>query len=317
MSEHRNRTGALSRLFARRSSRLALGILILLTVGALLGWLVVGETANRQPDIVGLKNAPPSLRHLFGTDQFSRDVFARVLVGAGISLAIGALAVLFSTVVGTSYGMIAGYAGGRTDVVMMRVLDGLMSIPRVLLLVALLTVWRPGLPGLIFVIGATGWFTVARLVRAEVLTIRDIDFIAAARALGASSQRTIWRHLLPNVAAPVIVSATLGVGNVILLEAGLSYLGIGAQKPTPSWGSIFLDGVGYGLSAWWVLLFPGLAIVATVLSFNLLGDALRDVLDPRQVHLARPLPESTLELSRLLPSHHASASDHPAESPNV
>lgn len=272
-------------------------MLVLLTVGAILGWLVVGQDANRQPDIVGLKNVPPSLHHLFGTDQYSRDVFARVLVGAAISLAIGALAVLFSTFVGTSYGLVAGYAGGRTDMLMMRVLDGLMSIPRVLLLVAVLTVWRPGLPGLIFLIGATGWFTVARLVRAEVLTIRDTDFVAAAQALGASARATIWRHLLPNVAAPVIVSATLGVGNVILLEAGLSYLGIGAQKPTPSWGSIFLDGVDYGLGAWWVLLFPGLAIVVTVLSFNILGDALRDVLDPRQVHVARPLPESTLELS--------------------
>ena len=291
----RTRIGA--RLLARRSSRLALGVLILLTVGAILGWLVVGQAANRMPDIVGLKNAPPSLHHLFGTDQFSRDVFARVLVGAGISLAIGALAVLFSTIVGTTYGMVAGYAGGRTDMLMMRALDGFMSIPRVLLLIAVLTVWRPGLPGLIFLIGSTGWFTVARLVRAEVLTIRDTDFVAAARALGASSSATIWRHLLPNVAAPVIVSATLGVGNVIILEAGLSYLGIGAQKPTPSWGSIFLDGVGFGLSAWWVLLFPGLAIVATVLSFNVLGDALRDVLDPRQVHVARPLPESTMEIS--------------------
>jgi peptide/nickel transport system permease protein len=288
-----------SRLLARRSSRWALGMLVLLTVGAILGWLVVGQAANRQLDIVGLKNAPPSWHHLFGTDQFSRDVFARVLVGAAISLAVGALAVLFATVVGTSYGMIAGYAGGRTDMLMMRVLDGLMSIPRVLLLIAVLTVWRPGLPGLIFLIGATGWFTVSRLVRAEVLTLRDADFVAAARALGASSGATIWRHLLPNVAAPVIVSATLGVGNVILLEAGLSYLGIGAQKPTPSWGSIFLDGVDYGLSAWWVLLFPGLAIVATVLSFNVLGDALRDVLDPRQVHVARPLPESAREIPLL------------------
>jgi peptide/nickel transport system permease protein len=274
-----------------------LGILILLTVSAVLGWLVVGQAANRQPDIVGLKNTPPSLHHLFGTDQFSRDVFARVLVGAAISLAISALAVLFSTVVGTGYGLIAGYTGGRTDTIMMRVLDGFMSVPRVLLLVAVLAVWRPALPGLIFLIGATGWFTVARLVRAEVLTIRDADFVAAARALGASARGTIWRHLLPNVAAPVIVSATLGVGNVILLEAGLSYLGIGAQKPTPSWGSIFLDGVDYGLSAWWVLLFPGLAIVATVLSFNVLGDALRDLLDPRQVHMARPLPESTMDIS--------------------
>jgi peptide/nickel transport system permease protein len=193
----------------------------------------------------------------------------------------------------------------------MRVLDGLMSIPRVLLLIAVLTVWRPGLAGLIFLLGATGWFTVARLVRAEVLSIRTTDFITAARALGASPVSTIVRHLLPNVATPVIVSATLGVGNVIALEAGLSYLGIGAQPPTPSWGSIFLDGIGYGLGAWWVLLFPGLAIVATVLSFNVLGDALRDVLDPRQVHLARPLPESRPEYRRPAPSRGV------AESPNA
>ena len=288
--------GPLSRLFAVRSARWAIVVIGLLTLGALIGWFVIGQKANYQPDIVGLKNARPSLSHPFGTDQFSRDVFARVLTGAAISLSIGALAVVFATVVGATYGLVAGYFGGRADTVMMRVLDGLMSIPRVLLLVAVLTVSHPGLAGLILLLGATGWFTVARLVRAEVLTIREADFIAAARALGASSRATIWRHLLPNVAAPVIVSATLGVGNVIALEAGLSYLGIGAQPPTPSWGSIFLDGVPYGLTAWWVLLFPGLAIVATVLSFNILGDALRDVLDPRQVHVARPLPESAREI---------------------
>ncbi len=285
--------GPLSRLLAVRSARWALAVIALLTLGALVGWLVIGERANFQPNIVGLKNARPSWSHPFGTDQFSRDVFARVLTGAAISLSIGVLAVFFSTMVGTTYGLVAGYYGGRVDGIMMRLLDGLMSIPRVLLLVAVLTLQRPGLLGLILLLGVTGWFTVARLVRAEVLSIRHADFIAAARALGASSSATIWRHLLPNVAAPVIVSATLGVGNVIALEAGLSYLGIGAQPPTASWGSIFLDGVSYGLGAWWVLLFPGLAIVATVLSFNVLGDALRDVLDPRQVHVARPLPEST------------------------
>ena len=309
--------GTLSRLIAERPARWALAAIGLLTLGAIIGWLVIGQKANYQPDIVGLKNSPPSWHHPFGTDQFSRDVFARVLTGAAISLSIGALAVLFSTVIGTTYGLVAGYFGGRTDTFMMRVLDGLMSIPRVLLLVAVLTLSRPGLAGLILLLGATGWFTVARLVRAEVLSIRDADFIAAARALGASSMATISRHLLPNVAAPVIVSATLSVGNVIALEAGLSYLGIGAQPPTPSWGSIFLDGVPYGLGAWWVLLFPGLAILATVLSFNMLGDALRDVLDPRQVHLARPLPESTPEIPRPSPSRHAPAGGHPTESPNV
>jgi peptide/nickel transport system permease protein len=177
---------------------------------------------------------------------------------------------------------------------MMRLLDGFLSIPRVLFLIAVLALWNPvPLSGLILLIGATGWFGVSRLVRAETLAAKRLDYIEAARALGTSDVRILWQHLLPNVAAPVIVTATLAIGNVIALEAGLSYLGIGAQEPTPSWGSIFFDGIEFFAGNWWVVLFPGIAIVITVLAFNVLGDALRDVLDPRQLDGAGTAPAST------------------------
>jgi peptide/nickel transport system permease protein len=155
--------------------------------------------------------------------------------------------------------------------------------------------------GLIVLLGATGWFGVSRLVRAETMSAKQIDYVAAARALGANDVRILWRHLLPNVISPVIVAATLAVGNVIALEAGLSYLGVGAQAPTASWGSIFFDGIDSFADNWWVALFPGIAIVVTVLSFNVLGDALRDVLDPRQLHLARPLPEEGITETSVSP----------------
>jgi len=285
------------RLLAQRAARWALAIIVLLVVAALVGPPLRATSCVEQLDIVRLMNAPPSWAHPFGTDRFSRDLLARVLCGARISLAVGALAALLATTLGTAYGLVAGYFGGRVDAAMMRLLDAFMSIPRVLLLVAVLTVWaHVPLSGVIVLIGATGWFSVSRLVRAEVMTLRESEFIVAARALGAPVPRILWRHLLPNVAAPVVVSATLGVGNVIALEAGLAYLGIGAPPPTASWGAIFFAGIDLFAGAWWAALFPGLAIVITVLAFNVLGDALRDVLDPRQLHLARPLPDPTLAI---------------------
>ena len=285
--------GVWARLASDTAARWAITVIVILIVAAAIGPLLIRFGSIEQQDIVHLANSPPSLAHPFGTDKYSRDLLARVLSGARISLAVGTLAVLMSTTLGAAYGLVAGYLGGRTDAVMMRLLDAFMSIPRVLLLIAVLTIWRPGLMGVIVLLGATGWFTVSRLVRAQVMTLRGSDFIVAARALGAPVPRILWRHLLPNVAAPLIVSATLGVGNVIALEAGLSYLGIGAPPPTATWGAIFYDGIELFSGAWWAVLFPGIAIVVTVLAFNVLGDALRDVLDPRQLHLARPLPEST------------------------
>jgi peptide/nickel transport system permease protein len=258
-----------------------------LVLAAIVGPWLSSYGGHEQLDIVALKNRPPSWSHPLGTDQYSRDLLARVMRGARISLAVGALAVAISITIGTTYGLIAGYFGGRIDGFMMRLLDGFLSVPRVLLLLAILTLWSPiPLWGLIVLLGTTGWFGVSRLVRAETLTARSQPYIEAARALGASHRGILFRHLLPNVIAPVIVAATLGVGNVIALEAGLSFLGVGAREPTPSWGSIFLDGVDFYAGNWWVVLFPGAAIVITVLAFNMLGDALRDVLDPRQLHAA-------------------------------
>ena len=266
------------------TARGALAVVSLLVVAAIVGPLFLGDGSS-QPDIVALKNMPPSWAHPLGTDQYSRDLLARVLSGARVSLAVALLSVLVSMTVGTAYGLIAGYAGGRVDGFMMRLLDGFLSIPRVLLLIAVLTL-RSQVPlaGLILLIGATGWFGLSRLVRAETLAARRLDYVEAARALGTSNTRILWRHILPNVAAPVIVTATLAIGNVISLEAGLSYLGVGAREPQASWGSIFFEGVQFFAGNWWVVVFPGIAIVVTVLAFNVLGDALRDVLDPRQLH---------------------------------
>jgi peptide/nickel transport system permease protein len=286
---------AARQLLRHWTARFALGIIGVLVVAAIVGPLFLGD-GGRQLDIVGLKNMPPSWAHPLGTDQYSRDLLARVLSGARVSLAVALLSVLVSMTLGTAYGLIAGYVGGRVDGFMMRLLDGFLSIPRVLLLIAVLALWSPvPLAGLILLIGATGWFGLSRLVRAETLAVRHLNYVEAARALGTSNARILWRHILPNVAAPVIVTATLAIGNVISLEAGLSYLGIGAREPQASWGSIFFEGVEFFAGNWWVVLFPGIAIVITVLAFNILGDALRDVLDPRQLHGAgaQPAPIAT------------------------
>jgi peptide/nickel transport system permease protein len=243
---------------------------------ALVAPLIAPHDPLAQPDIIGLAQAPPSLEHPFGTDAYSRDVLSRVMYGARISLGIGFLATLLSVTLGTGYGLLAGYAGGWTDRLLMRVLDGLLAIPQVLLVLVLLgTSGRLPLPALIAVLGFTGWFHVARLVRAETLVARDLDYIIAARALGASGWRVATRHVLPNVATPAIIAAVLGFADVIVLEAGLSYLGLGVQPPTPSWGSIMYEGTEYLRRAWWVAVFPGLALFATVLAVNSIAEILR------------------------------------------
>jgi peptide/nickel transport system permease protein len=291
-----------AKLVSNRGARWSLIVIGVLVVAAIAGPALTTQSCIEQLDIVRLKNTPPSLAHLFGTDDLSRDVLARVLCGARISLAIGVLAVAVSTTIGAAYGLIAGYVGGRVDSVMMRLLDAFMAIPRILILIAVLTIWHPvPLAGLIVLIGVTGWFTVSRLVRAETRLAKNADYVASARALGASDARIVLRHLLPNVAMPIVVSSTLAVGNVIAIEAGLSYLGIGAQPPTASWGSIFFDGIETFTTAWWVVVFPGIAMVVTIVAFNALGDALRDVLDPRQVHFEDPIFNTAIELESVSP----------------
>ena len=263
---------------------LALGVVIAFALLAILAPLVAPHSPNAQPDILALKNRPPSPSYPFGTDHVSRDVLSRVLYGARVSLAIALLAVLVAITVGTAYGALAGWLGGRVDMLLMRLNDAFLSVPRILLLIAVLALWdRLPLGLLILLIGLTGWFGVSRIVRAQVLALRDGDFVVSARALGASGGRLVLRHVLPNVLSPVIVAATLGIGHVIVLEAGLSYLGIGVRPPQASWGSIIRDGAAQVATSWWIALFPGLAIVLTVMAFNALGDGLRDALDPRQL----------------------------------
>jgi peptide/nickel transport system permease protein len=266
-----------------RHAGVAAAVLAAVIAVALLAPALAPYDPIAQPDIIGLKNLAPSLAHPFGTDSFSRDVLSRCIYGARVSLSVAALATAIAVTFGTLYGAVAGYVGGAVDTVMMRLVDSALAIPRVLLLIAILALWN-GLPLwlLVVVLGATGWFGLSRMVRAQVLALRDLDFVAAARAVGASGPRILLRHILPNVAPTIIVAATLGVGHVIILEAGLSYLGLGVQPPAASWGSIIQDGADQIGTAWWISLFPGLLIVTTTIAFNALGDALRTALDPRE-----------------------------------
>jgi peptide/nickel transport system permease protein len=276
--------------------RIALIVLLMLYLAALLAPIVAPYPEAHQIDIVAMKNQAPSLAHPFGTDRFSRDLLSRVIYGARISLSVATLAVLVSAVIGTLYGLVAAVAGGFVDTILMRLLDAFLAIPRVLLLIAILALWNP-VPLWMFVLllGVTGWFNVSRLVRAEALTLKEREFVLAARSLGAGQQRIMLRHLLPNVLTPVIVATTLGIGNVIVLEAGLSFLGIGAREPAASLGTMFQDGADVFAGTWWAALFPGAVIVATVLCFNILGDALRASLDPRHLPVA-PLGTGTAAL---------------------
>jgi peptide/nickel transport system permease protein len=236
-----------------------------------------------QLEIVTLKNQGPSLLHPLGTDLYSRDVWSRLAYGARVSLSIAALAMLVAVTLGALVGAVAGYVRSWVDTALMRTVDVGLAIPRIFLLLMAIALWEH-LPLwlLVLVIGVTGWFGTSRLVRAEVLTLRERDFVAAARALGAGPMRIIVRHVLPNVAAPIIVSAALGIGNVMLLEAGLSFLGIGVQPPLPSWGNMIADGAPQLSTAWWTTVFPGVTIALVVMSLHAVGDALRDALDPRR-----------------------------------
>jgi peptide/nickel transport system permease protein len=268
-------------VWSRDSARISVLVLAGIILIAAIGPAFLPNPAA-QPDILGGASRPPAVEHLFGTDQLSRDVLSRVVSGSRVSLSVALLAVLVSMTLGAAVGLTAGYVGGRMDAVLMRFVDAGLAIPRLFILLLLLAVWeRIPIPALILILGTTGWFGASRLVRGEVVRLRHEPFVSGAEALGAGRARVMIRHLLPNAAGPLLVAATLAVGDVILLEAGLSFLGLGIQPPTPSWGAMILDAKPVLVTAPWTSLFPGLAIVITVLSVNLIGDALSDAFDAR------------------------------------
>jgi peptide/nickel transport system permease protein len=281
-----------ARLLRDSRTRIALAVLLGVAATAVFAPLLAPYDPTAQLDIVRLASQPPSAAHPFGTDPFSRDVLSRLLYGSRISLAVGLGAVALSISFGIAIGAVAGFLGGAIDAVLMRLVDAALAIPRLLVLILVASLWGTlGLVSLTLLMAGTGWFGVSRLVRAETVALRDREFIVAARALGNPPARLLVRHVLPNVVAPALVAATLGVANVILLEAGLSYLGIGVRPPTASWGAIIQDGAARVADLWWLTLFPGLAILVTVFACNALGDALRDAFDPRQ--LPRDLADAT------------------------
>lgn len=258
--------------------------LLLLIVGAVLIPILGGTGPSEIGDVLATRLVPPlgvdSLGqfHLLGTDRFGRDMLARVMQAARISLAVGVAGSLFGALVGTIIGAVAAWAGGWIDRLLMGISDALLSMPRLVLLLVCSALWSPGIVVVVLVLVFTGWMGVARMVRAEVLGVRALPYVDAAVSLGASSPRTLMRHALPNAVGPAIVAATLGVGNTILLEGGLSFLGLGIQPPAASWGNMIAGGRDLIITAPWIAITPGIVLVITVLCCTLLGDALRDKL---------------------------------------
>lgn len=235
---------------------------------------------NVSPDLAHIYR-PPSWEHWMGTDSLGRDVFSRMLYGARVSLWVGFVSVGLASLIGVTLGLLAGYYGGLVDEAIMRLVDIMLCFPSFFLILAVIAFLEPNLVNIMVVIGLTSWMGVARLVRAETLSLRERDFISAARLAGTRPSMILFRHILPNALAPVLVSATLGIAGAILTESALSFLGLGMQPPLPSWGNMLLEGKSSLGIAWWLSAFPGFAILLTVLGYNLLGESLRDILDPR------------------------------------
>ena len=256
-------------------------IIITMTLLAILAPLVTPYSPIEMDLSSDARLESPSRDHLFGTDNLGRDVFSRMMYGARISLSVGLIAVLISLLIGVVLGGLSGYYGGWVDNVIMRVVEIMYCFPTFFLIMMVITFLGPSILNVMIVIGLTSWAGLCRLVRAEFLSLRERDFVQAAKVQGVSDRRIIFRHILPNAMAPVYVSATLSVGGAILVESALSFLGLGVQIPQASWGSILTAGKIYIDYAWWLTLFPGVAILLTVLSFNLIGEGLREILDPK------------------------------------
>lgn len=270
--------------FTRRlvKNRMAMAGLVVIAALFVVATLA-GVLAPYPPDQIDTDHIliGPTTVHWLGTDMLGRDVLSRILFGARVSLSVGFVAVGISTVIGVILGAISGYYGGGVDRVIMRFVDIMLCFPTFFLILAVIAFVGPSIWNIMVVIGVTSWMGVTRLVRAEFLSIRERDFVAAARSQGASNLRIIFLHILPNAMAPVLVAATLGVAAAVLVESGLSFLGLGVQPPDPSWGNMLTEGKDNIEIAWWLSVFPGCAILITVMGYNLLGEAIRDTLDPR------------------------------------
>jgi peptide/nickel transport system permease protein len=268
------------RRFIRNELAVAGSIIIFVLFGfALLAPLI----SQYDPAMIDVDNilAGPSSEHWMGTDEIGRDVMSRMIYGSRVSMLVGFVAVGIATLIGIFFGAISGYYGGKVDAVIMRFVDIMLCFPTFFLILAVIAILEPSLWNIMVIIGITGWMGVARLVRAEFLSLKEQEFVQAAQAFGASDLRIIFRHLLPNAMAPILISATFGIAGAILTESALSFLGLGVQPPTPSWGNILSSGYKFIDFAHWLSVFPGLAILITALGYNLLGEGLRDALDPR------------------------------------
>lgn len=270
---------ALIKLAGQKSSAIGGGILLILTLIAILGPILLpGDPYELNFEE---KLQPPSFKHIFGTDEFGRDIFIRVIHGARISLGISAATLLISALLGVVIGMIAGYLGGWVDEIFMRIADIFLSIPSLILALAITAALGPSLINVMIAIGISWWPLYARLMRAQVLSIKQSQYVLAAEAMGGSASYILLRHVLPNSISPVIINAAMDMGNILLAITALGFIGFGAQPPVPEWGRLVVDGRAYLLSAWWYSTLPGFVIFIAVLSANLLSDGLRDILDPR------------------------------------
>ena len=270
--------------FTRRLAKNKMSMAGLFVVAALfLTAIFAGYLAPYPPDEINTTNilVEPTRQHLLGTDILGRDVLSRIIYGSGVSLSVGFVAVSISTLIGLVLGAVSGYYSGIVDRIIMRFVDIMLCFPSFFLILAVIAFVGPSIWNIMVVIGITSWMGVTRLVRAEFLSIREREYVQAAIAQGASDFRIIFLHILPNAMAPVLVAATLGVASAVLIESGLSFLGIGVQPPDPSWGNMLTEGKDNIEIAWWLSLFPGLAILITVMGYNLLGEGIRDSLDPR------------------------------------
>jgi peptide/nickel transport system permease protein len=276
----------LRRLAARRTALFGLLVVVIVVLTAF-GAPLLSPFDPIEQDLGDLRLKPPGFRdtagrlHPLGTDHLGRDLLARVIYGARPALLVGFAAVAISGLIGMATGLIAGYFGGRLDDILMRLADIQLAFPFILLAIAVIGVLGPSLQTIIVVIGVSSWVVYARIVRGAVLTLREREFVQAALALGGGDGRVVLRHILPNAFTPWLVVATLDMARVIVIESALSFLGLGVQPPTPTWGGMLADGRVYISTAWWLATFPGLAILITVLGINLFGDGLRDTLDPR------------------------------------